>query len=504
MSIEHRWRAYDFNSGRTLSGTAIVATGAFGCAGWRIGLGIRGQYGHETGAMIAGVLLSLVLVFLFCPRSNSLSAARAVALATVAIGFGGSMTYAQTIGLTQDPPLVGNWAAWRWGMLGLALKGSLWIGFGGLFLGIGLSGIRYRPLELLGLMALVLLLFFLGKQILNEPFDPAHRVLPRWYFSDDWRWEPGELKPRRELWGGLLLGLTGASLFARVFKKDSLALALAGWGCLGGALGFPLGQCLQSFHAWNRELFHTGFWLRLEPVLNWWNMMETTFGAVMGATLGLGLWLNRRRIATLTDPTPAVLAPAAEIPLLIVYVTLLLLGEFARVPILGPVADLGLAMGVVPLVCIAAGRLWPFFLALPVTLLPIAGKTIRRLVYEEKAVSVWSGWIFYCVLPLIAATAMAWYFARPAAAAGQARNYLRSSLLLCAWLYFILNFAFFRWPWPWLEWTYRTPNGIIYAICATGLTLAALRIHNERGLSASQESAKQNVEQSGGTIPSQQ
>ena len=29
-----------------------------------MGWGIRGQYGHETGAMIDGVLVSLVLVFL--------------------------------------------------------------------------------------------------------------------------------------------------------------------------------------------------------------------------------------------------------------------------------------------------------------------------------------------------------------------------------------------------------------------------------------------------------
>jgi len=29
-----------------------------------MGWGIRGQYGHETGAMIAGVLVSLTLVFL--------------------------------------------------------------------------------------------------------------------------------------------------------------------------------------------------------------------------------------------------------------------------------------------------------------------------------------------------------------------------------------------------------------------------------------------------------
>ena len=106
------------------SGPRAVATpplwlalclGAFaGAMGW----GIRGQYGHETGAMIAGLLVGLVVVLLFCPRWSSLGAARVVALLAVGNSFGGSMTYAQTVGLTHDRELLGNWPALRWGMLG--------------------------------------------------------------------------------------------------------------------------------------------------------------------------------------------------------------------------------------------------------------------------------------------------------------------------------------------------------------------------------------------------
>ena len=113
-----------------------------------LGWGIRGQYGHETGAMIAGVLVGFVLVLSSCSGSSKLSAIRAVGLCTVAIGFGGSMTYGQTIGLTQDAPLIGNWSALLWGMLGLAIKGGIWIGFAGAFLGMGLGGIRYGQREM--------------------------------------------------------------------------------------------------------------------------------------------------------------------------------------------------------------------------------------------------------------------------------------------------------------------------------------------------------------------
>ena len=84
-----------------------------GAAAGAMGWGIRGQYGHETGAMIPGLLVGLVLVFLLVPRATSLRAARAVAMTAVAFSFGGSMTYGQTIGLTHDSELLGNWAAFR-------------------------------------------------------------------------------------------------------------------------------------------------------------------------------------------------------------------------------------------------------------------------------------------------------------------------------------------------------------------------------------------------------
>ena len=123
----------------------VLVTALAGGLGW----GIRGQYGHETGAMMAGLLVALVLALRLAPHLPPLASARAVALATVAMGFGGTETYGQTIGLTQDAALIGNVAALGWGMLGLAIKGGIWIGFFGLFLGMGLGGIRYRVREML-------------------------------------------------------------------------------------------------------------------------------------------------------------------------------------------------------------------------------------------------------------------------------------------------------------------------------------------------------------------
>ena len=235
---------------------AVILAAFAGGMGW----GIRGQYGHETGAMIAGLLLSLTLVLAICPDLPARSALRAVAWGTVAIGFGGSLTYGQTVGLTHDAELAGNWAALRWGMLGLAIKGGLWIGFAGLFLGLGLGGVRHRSRDIAAAMFVALALCAAGIWLFNEPFDPARKLLPRIYFSDDWRWEPGaQLKPRREVWGGCLFAFLAMVGYA-AWRQDRLAVRLAGWGVLGGAIGFPFGQCVQAGHAWNREFFRTGVW----------------------------------------------------------------------------------------------------------------------------------------------------------------------------------------------------------------------------------------------------
>ena len=114
---------------------AMLLTAMAGGMGW----GIRGQYGHETGAMIAGVLVASVLVMLFASVYSTLHAARAIAWTTIAISFGGCMTYGQTVGLTHDTELIGNTQALRWGLLGLFIKGGIWIGFGGLALGMALG-----------------------------------------------------------------------------------------------------------------------------------------------------------------------------------------------------------------------------------------------------------------------------------------------------------------------------------------------------------------------------
>jgi hypothetical protein len=448
----------------------IVFAAMAGGMGW----GIRGQYGHETGAMIAGLLVTLTLTFLLCPGIKSFPLARAAAFGTIAMGFGGSMTYGQTLGLTQNGDMIGNWDALRWGLLGCLIKGGIWIGFAGVFFGMGLSGVRYKPGHIFALMLAALGAYYIGIRLFNYPYDPAHQELPRIYFSASWHWQPDavDLKPRREEWGGLLLALIAVTVYASRWRGDRLARNMALWGFLGGAMGFPLGQCIQAFHAWNPAVFDRGIWMNLDQYMNWWNMMEITFGTVMGGTLGLGLWLNRRRIHPANVEEEYRLGVPVEFLLLAVHLTLLVCVAFLSIAQVDALYDLGLIMGIIPLTALAGARWWPYLVLFPITLVPIAGKTLRQLGYNEEAIAVTPGWIMYVFIPLTLSLAMAIYLGRKPGASGN--RLAKTALLFNAWMFFGLNFAFFRFPWPWADWTGRTPSGLIYMVCITGLTALAL------------------------------
>ncbi len=454
----------------------VLLAGLAGGLGW----GIRGQYGHETGAMIAGLLVSLVLVRLLAPAWPLAAAVRAVAFGTLAMGFGGSMTYGQTIGLTQDADLVGNGAALRWGLLGLALKGGLWIGFAGAFLGLGLGRSRHRATDLFWLVMALLALCEFGEWLLNAPFHPQLRLLPRFYFSADWHWRPDlspdQLKPRREVWGGLLVAFLGLLAYARGARKDSLAWRLGLWGFLGGALGFPLGQSLQAWHAWNRAAFQSGAWATLDPHINWWNMMETTFGTVMGATLGLGAWLHRKHVAPpdLAAPPAPLLRPWLEAIFLALHLVLLVGEQFTDSRLCSFLYDFGLSMAWIPIVLVAGGRAAPFLVILPITLLPIAIKTYQQVVVEQHALGPLPGGLLYVLLPLLFAGALALRAGRDARAGALAAPWLGRFLLFATWIYWGLNYAFFQFPWPWQPWTTRTPNGILFTLAALALTAFVL------------------------------
>jgi len=84
------------------------------CLGW----GLRGYIGGgPLGAMIPGTFIALWLCLLL--GADVRRAGIVAAFGAVGIGFGGEMTYGQTLGLLRDNDTL------AWGLLGTVIKGGV-------------------------------------------------------------------------------------------------------------------------------------------------------------------------------------------------------------------------------------------------------------------------------------------------------------------------------------------------------------------------------------------
>jgi hypothetical protein len=214
-----------------------------------LGWGLRGFIGGGPfGAMIPGAMVCLALS-LFHPRQN---ASLLAAFAAIGVGFGGEMTYGQTVGF-----IVKADTFW-WGFLGLALKGGIWGALAGPFLALGLYA---WPRMVLVSSFIAIAATEVGWRFINHP-----KLI---YFSN-----PHD-KPREEIWAGFLLAALAVTVFLRLhgFAQPATRLALAGF--IGGFIGFGLGGAIQ------------GLGRIFTPQLNlhWWKYMEFFFGFSFGYAL---------------------------------------------------------------------------------------------------------------------------------------------------------------------------------------------------------------------------
>ncbi|GMW01391.1 MAG: hypothetical protein AMXMBFR84_25280 [Candidatus Hydrogenedentota bacterium] len=235
-----------------------------------LGWGLRGYIGGGPfGAMIPGSFVALSLSMMLGHKKEA--AAMAALFGAIGIGFGGDMTYGQTLGFLRDAETV------SWGLLGCTVKGAVWGLLGCAVLAVGLTRNQYKYTTLLAAFAVSIVAFYIGIKLINEP-----KLI---YFSN--RLD----RPRDESWAGLLFAAIAFLSFLRWRAKGEhagLPLRFAGWGALGGALGFGGGA----------------LWMVIGPKLplpqqwfGWWKAMEFSFGAILGAAIGLAGYRNRDQIS---------------------------------------------------------------------------------------------------------------------------------------------------------------------------------------------------------------
>ena len=245
-----------------------------------LGWGLRGYIGGGPfGAMIPGTYMALSLSLLL---GHSMKQAASLALmCSIGVGFGGDMTYGQTLGLAIGNTSLGEDTT-AYGLLGCGVKGAVWGLLGGAYLGVGLTRKFYSNRALVIGILVSMLAFYVGVKLINQP-----KLI---YFSDPY------IKPRGESWAGLLFAGIAFLGFMRSQCKNeyaNLPLKFALFGLIGGGLGFSVGTLWMVFEG------------PFEPgEVRWfgrWKAMEFTFGLLLGGFWGLCAYLNRNALQACAD-----------------------------------------------------------------------------------------------------------------------------------------------------------------------------------------------------------
>jgi hypothetical protein len=209
-----------------------------------LGWGLRGFIGGGPfGAMIPGAMVVLALCCLYPRRDCAMLAA----FGAVGVGFGGEMTYGQTVGF-----IVKAETFW-WGFLGLGLKGAIWGALAGAVLVLGFT--PATRLVSYGAAAM-LAATWAGWKLVNEP-----KVI---YFSNLLD------RPRPEIWAGFLFAAVALALLAGPMARRWATVCF-----LGGFVGFGVGGAIQG----------VGRIFTPELHLHWWKYMEFFFGLCFGWAL---------------------------------------------------------------------------------------------------------------------------------------------------------------------------------------------------------------------------
>lgn len=228
-----------------------------------LGWGLRGFIGGGPyGAMIPGAMVVIAICMLL--DIPLLFAAIAIVFGTAGTAMGGEMTYGQTIGFLRNPDTI-----W-WGFAGTSLKGGIWGLISGLFIGLGLVHQRIKIKTIVIGFLIFIIGFSIGLKLINDP-----KVL---YFSNPFD------HPRDESWAGLLFAAIGLLIYlkAKTGAEDfRTVLRFALYGLLGGTLGFGFGSL------WITVGFQYGSQFL---IVDWWKMMEFSFGFLLGGFLGFAAW----------------------------------------------------------------------------------------------------------------------------------------------------------------------------------------------------------------------
>ena len=295
-----------------------------------VGWGFRGNYGHEYGAMVPGALVAIA-VCLISGREDWYRRIIYFGLfGAVAWAFGGQMSYGIIIGYTKSADLLTVF----YGFGALFLIGLIWGGIGAAILGLVVILERIKLTEMIfpflmifgvwsvvnifllskygdtepsvfyyydtdiiaAVLALAALLITIGIQRkVTHAVSLALHITIGWLAGIflfvtilDWHLSP----PRSDNWAGALGVFIGLIIFL-MRNKYWAALYASLFVALFSGIGFSTGQLFQVLGD------TTG--IRID----WWKIMEQSFGLIMGLGVGLAFSYLRFFTSEINEEEPA-------------------------------------------------------------------------------------------------------------------------------------------------------------------------------------------------------
>jgi hypothetical protein len=295
-----------------------------------IGWGIRGNYGHEYGAMIPGALAAMAIVLLAGREDWHRRIAYFAMFGAIGWSFGGSMSYGQVIGYTHS----GHSLSVIYGFASLYVIGFLWAAIGGAGTALPAALDRERLTEFFPPLIAVFIAWA-AQDVFESTFyavNPQYRQeSPLYWYDTDWL--------------GALTTIAAIAVLAIVRRRfdraSSLILHMAvgwwvgfvlfvlilGWrmtpprgdnwaGCLGmtaGMLIYFQRQGLSSV-VWASLVtaFIGGFgfagatmykliWMKTGWNTNWHSVMEQTYGFINGLGVAAAMIFLAARERRLED-----------------------------------------------------------------------------------------------------------------------------------------------------------------------------------------------------------
>lgn len=205
-----------------------------------IGWGIRGNFGHEYGAMIAGALAAMAVVLCSGREDWWRRIAYFAFFGALGWSFGGMISYMQVIAYTHS----GHLSSQIYGFACLFIIGFLWAAMGGAGTAAAASLDRKQLTELIGPIIAVFIAWFLQDvymwRNMTDDGDFRHETWFYWYDTD---------------WVAALLAIPAALVYAGLRRRICLGTSLVLHAAIGWWVGFLifLGVNAATTHFLNFE-----------------------------------------------------------------------------------------------------------------------------------------------------------------------------------------------------------------------------------------------------------